>query len=810
MKRGTKLILGIIVLLFAGYTFYISVFIPIEKQSFITFIPLFFLTLIFAFIHGYSFFLKSYNREIRTLKKEINVKDDLTKSFKDHNEACLKKLPIGIIIYNEDLTITYANEKAEETFKVNNLLGYSLDQISNILSNSVLSNSSFETDLFDGHYYFDINEQNKTIYIFDNTDLNNFKNKYNISRPSLLVLSIDNTEILSELDLQEKTNILSKYYKVIETWRDKFNIFQVSSDLEKATYLFDQKTLTEIEKDGFSLLREVDKVTSQTKIDISISIGVGTNADDYNELGIYSNKALEHAINRGGAQAVIYNGESYKSFQGFGNAKETRNKISSRIYSNKLVELIKDSSCVLIMPHIDTDADAFSSSYCLYLLSKSLNTPCKILLDPSRIDSTVNKIINYSNSEYIVLKDSLIQEKEIKNFFVGNPLLIITDHHEKKLSISDYPYDLASHITVIDHHRLTDTLEFNPTLEYIDHTASSTVELVTEVVETSNLEIDIPSFVSTMMYVGMIIDTADFKQHVSENTFKAASYLMSFDADTQKAKMYLREPISELEKRTNILKSSEIIKNHYAIVKLDQDKYVLKEDLAKAAEALLDTEGIIASFAVGRLDNKTIGISARSNGNFNVHSEMERLGGGGHYNMGAAQIENMNLDDVYQEVLINLKSTIEGGISTMKVILVEDVKGKGKKGDIVEVNPGYANFLMTKKFAIEANDDNLQALSIEKQNKAKQDQEELDVAKKLKSVLEQTKIVIKVKLGDNGKFFGSIQPKTIADELIKEHNIDIDKRKITMQGKIDSVGQYECSIKLHKDVTATLKFDVRE
>jgi len=810
MDKKSKIALIVIFILFGLYTVYLSVFIPVEKRGIPAYIPMILMTLIFAFIHGYSMFLRSYNKDVTFLKKEIRTKDQLSKSIRKHNEACLSSLPIGIVIYSDDLIITYANDEASKIFRINNLVGKHINDLSNVLNNNVLSNSSFEDDVFNKHYLFQINNDSNCIYIFDKTDSFNSLNQYNITRPSLLVLSIDNIEVLENYDLQEKTKILSKYYKAIETWRDKFNLFQVSNDEDKMIFLFDALTLKEIKKDGFSLLKEVDSISSLTKIDISLSIGVGTNTDSYNELGIYAYKALDYALSRGGNQAIIFDKETYLIYQGEGSPKEIRSRIQSRIYSEKLVELIKNSSSVIITPHIDTDADAFASSYALYLLSKELGTPSKILLDPDRIDSTVRKIISQSSNEYIVLKEAIIKEKDVNEYTDGKPLLILVDHHDKKLSTSDRVYDLINNITVIDHHRLTEPLEYNPVIENIDHSASSTVELISEILDILSLDMDIPSFVSTMMYVGMIIDTNDFKQHVSENTFKVAAFLMSNGADVLKAKMYLREPIVELEKRTNILKSSEIISGHYGLVKLDNEKIVQKEDLAKAAEALLDTEGINAAFAFGRLSKNQIGISARSNGNFNVHSEMEKIGGGGHFNMAAAQVDNISLDDVYEEVLINLKATIDGGITKMKIILIEDVKGKGKKGDIVEVNPGYANFLMSKKYAVEANDDNLAALSIAKQNKAKQDQEELDVANKLKTLIESIKVTIKVKLGDNGKFFGSIQSKTIADELLKEHKIDIDKRKINLTSKIDSVGTYECSIKLHKEVTATLKFDVCE
>lgn len=147
----------------------------------------------------------------------------------------------------------------------------------------------------------------------------------------------------------------------------------------------------------------------------------------------------------------------------------------------------------------------------------------------------------------------------------------------------------------------------------------------------------------------------------------------------------------------------------------------------------------------------------------------------------------------------------------MKIILVEDVKKKGKKGDIIECSSGYANYLLSKKSAIEANAANIAVLEEEKAAKEQHQKEEIEVAKKLKSLLEEKTVVVSVKTGENGKFFGSVSTKMISDELSKQFKISIDKRKISIPDeKIEALGTYDCPIKLHKEVTAILKVEVKE
>ena len=145
----------------------------------------------------------------------------------------------------------------------------------------------------------------------------------------------------------------------------------------------------------------------------------------------------------------------------------------------------------------------------------------------------------------------------------------------------------------------------------------------------------------------------------------------------------------------------------------------------------------------------------------------------------------------------------------MKVILLEDVKSLGKKGEIVNVNDGYArNFILPKKLGLEATSKNLNDLKLQKQNDDKVAQEKLDAAKALAEKIKEKSITVKIQAGVEGKVFGSISSKEIATEAKKQLNMDIDKKKIVIPDAIKSLGTYNVNIKLHKDVTATLAVKV--
>ena len=144
----------------------------------------------------------------------------------------------------------------------------------------------------------------------------------------------------------------------------------------------------------------------------------------------------------------------------------------------------------------------------------------------------------------------------------------------------------------------------------------------------------------------------------------------------------------------------------------------------------------------------------------------------------------------------------------MKVILLQDVKALGKKGEVVNVNDGYArNFILPKKLGVEANGKNLNDLKLQKNNEAKVAQEHLDAAKKL---AEELKVVLTMKVGEGGRTFGSVSSKEIAEAVKEQMHLDIDKKKIQLKEQIKTLGTHIVSVKLHPEVTAELKVSVKE
>jgi len=812
MKRRI-LLLTIFTILLGGYLATLFLLFPDYVENIFFMIPPIIFGLLIAFVLGNILFTKRKTEENKKLVKEFKIEKELYTSLAKNNEVVTNELPIGLIIYDNDLIIRYANEYAKNIFD-NDLLGKNITYVSFTLEDAIKNNKNqIEIIIYNNIYKIMINHKYNSVYLFDVTKESRAINIYDATRPAIMILSIDNLEnSLENKELKDRTEILGKYYSAIEAWKKDYNIYGETNPNNKQTFIVNRMELGNIMDGHFSIINIINDISLQYETDISVSIGIGTESENYIILAQYAEKALENALDRGGSQAIVYDGNTYKAYgaksnKGTRKIPRTITKASADMINKHIVE----SSAVIIMPHIDTDADALGAALGILQLCEALETPAKILLNLDRVDQTTSKVIAASNTEYIKLRQSIITEAELPSFFVGKTLLIIVDHSDMELSPSKKVYQMAGTVDVIDHHRKNMKENINIKLDYIDTNASSSVEIITEMLDLLPIDIVIPPFVATTMLLGMAIDTNNFASHVSSKTFDSASYLMSYDADSFKVKMFLRESLPEQMKRIKLLENAQMIDGKYAVV-IDDEVKTTKANLARTAEALLNIDNIVAGFAIGRLEDGVVGISGRSNGTFNIHSEMEKFGGGGHFNIGAAQIKDGRTpSQVYENLILNLKDTTKGENNQMKVILVADVKKQGKKGDIIECTPGYANFLMTKKLAIEANPQNLAVLEDEKQSQEKSKQQELEVAQKLKEIIDKTTVTIRVKTGENGKFFGSISNKQVSEALMTQYNIDVDKRKINLpHDKIEALGSFECTIKLHKDVTAILKLDVKE
>lgn len=748
---------------------------------------------------------------ISALEEKIRDMNALNKRLKNSEDIALNYLPVGMVIYDDNFTISWANNAAKEYFS-NVLTGRKLSVVHDELAKLVEKREGKSiVSIYDKEYEMVHYPKNKCVYLFEVTEREDARKKLRDSMDVVGILSLDNfAEATQNFDFQEKTTIQGKYLSSLDNWCKKNNIYFVNLRPEKSVLLFHRSKLDELVKEEFLIMDEIAAISNQNEIRVSLSMGIASGDLASDELGDRAEEALKLALGRGGDQVVVnIQNQPLRFFGGKSNTAEKRTKITARINSRALSELLQKHSQVFIMPHKMTDIDALGGAVGLLQMALAEGCDAKIVLDFDFIDQTTQKVVDMLNREYIKLISYFVDPDDALDQVTSDSLVIVIDHHSPVQSNAPKLLDRTKYVVVIDHHRRIDNLLSDVMLNYVEPYASSSVELVIELIDLYHKEVDLDPFEVTMMLAGMMIDTNNFTYRTGVRTFEAAALLKQYGADPFKARLILRESLDDIRTKSNLVNQAKIIMNHFAITALDPEIKTERVQLAKTADELLEIDNIIASFALGNIGNDTIAISARSVDKFNVSVMMEQFGGGGHLNNAAAQVQNQPMDVLIKKIEDILAQTYKEE-QQMKVILVKDVRGKGKKGDVVDVAGGYANFLLSSKQAIEATTANLKALEDEKAKVIKEAQLEFELAKKTKVEVENAPIKLYVKIGESGKLFGGITSKQIAEELKIQYNIEIDKRKIALDDNIHSLGSYKVPVKLHKDVLAHINLQVLE
>ncbi|PKK93022.1 MAG: 50S ribosomal protein L9, partial [Tenericutes bacterium HGW-Tenericutes-6] len=473
-------------------------------------------------------------------------------------------------------------------------------------------------------------------------------------------------------------------------------------------------------------------------------------------------------------------------------------------------DFIEKSSNVLIMGHNQADLDSYGAMMACHHMAQASKKTAYMIVDVEKLDRTSDKIHTLLLDKMPHLKDQFMTSLDALNQINEDSLLIVVDSQSPKIVMSKEVLEKAQKLIVIDHHRVGEET-FDAIFSFIEPYASSTIELVMELLNFYNMEeeIRISPLEATIMYSGLLVDTNNFTYRTGSRTFEVASRLKDLGADTIEAKLWLRRDLMRTLEINKLLSTVDIFLDKFAFV-VTTEIYDDRILLAQVAEAALSINGMDAAFMITRMDDKTVGISARSYQQINVQILMEAFGGGGHLNSAAAQVQNKSIEEVYEQLKTYLELEYGGGGELMKVILLEDVKGKGKKDDVVEVASGYGQFLITQKKAMAASDENLQALNKAKEEAFAQAQRHIELMKKLKSEIDHKKVTVGIQVGQDGKMFGSVTTKQIVEAFEEAHHILIDKKKVELSSDINSVGIYTATVQLHKDIKATFEVHVIE
>ncbi len=766
-------------------------------------------TLVLAVIIVFIYVITLKQKHIKKLKQQLEVWSDTTYHINAAGDMAFQSLPVGIIIYDNDFHIKWFNDYAQKCLK-KSLKNVAIEDISEKLLDFLKSDESRFILSDNGKTYeFSIKKENRLLYFFDTTRETDLKTKYLNRNIAIGIVVIDNLEeSLKRYDLQDKTTISGQIFGEISNWAQTYNCFFQSIDDDRILIITDREELLKMVEDKFSILDNIRNLSKDNHIKTTISVGIASYDLKFNEVGDLALNAVELAEKRGGDQAVVnIQGSKIQYIGGQVNALEKNTLVAVRMQTNSLKELTDTYEKVLIMAHNKADCDALGAIIGAFRLVESFGITTRIALDYERLDVTAKKAYELLVNEEPELLDYIMDETKSLNYLNSNTLLLVCDTQSPNLVMFETLIDKALHVAVIDHHRVGDVDFKNVEMSYVETYSSSTVELIMEMFMFAPSP-KLKPIEATLMLCGMVVDTNYFTYRTGFRTFEVASTLKENGADMVKVKRILRDSYSDERKISEAVVASEIVLGHFAIASIDKvfdDRTIL----AKISDRLLTIEGVDASFTLAYLSENEVAISSRSLDTVNVQIIMEEMGGGGHLQAAACQIKDKTLAEVKAQLLDILKRNYDfEGEERMKVILLKDVKGKGKKDDVIDVNNGYGNFLINNGSALLCNDVNLQQLEENKKQEAIDKENRRNLLLKLKQEIETKSVTVYIKQGADGKLFGHVTSKQIVDEFDAQNGIRLDKRKLEMPADINAIGIYQGIVNLDKDIQATFQINV--
>ncbi|MGX1902490.1 DHH family phosphoesterase [Thermolongibacillus altinsuensis] len=600
----------------------------------------------------------------RAIQEEIeNYISTLSYRVKKVGEEALMGMPIGIMLINDEFYIEWTNSFLASCFGEDTLVGRSLYDVAEQLVPLIKQETHTEViDLHGRKFKVIIRREERLLYFFDITEQVEIERKYEEEKTVLGIIFLDNYDDVTQgMDDQTKSQLNSQVTSILNRWANDYGLFLKRTSSDRFVAVLNESILQQLEKSKFSILDEVREQTMKNNVPLTLSIGIGTGASSLPELGALAQSSLDLALGRGGDQVAIkqINGK-VKFYGGKTNPMEKRTRVRARVISHALKELVTESDKVLIMGHKYPDMDAIGASIGILKVAQMNQKEGFIVIDTNRVDSGVQRLIE-EVKQHSELWSRFITPEQALDMATDDTLLVIVDTHKPSLVIEERLLLRMDRVVVIDHHRRGEEFIEDPLLVYMEPYASSTSELVTELLEYQPKRLKLTMLEATALLAGIVVDTKSFTLRTGSRTFDAASYLRAQGADTTLVQKLLKENIQHYIKRAKIIENAKIDENGIAIAKGSPNETYDPVLIAQAADTLLSLSGVIASFVISKRNDQTIGISARSLGDVNVQIIMEKLDGGGHLTNAATQLQNITIEEAEKRLRAAIEEYLEGG-----------------------------------------------------------------------------------------------------------------------------------------------------
>ena len=639
--------------LFVGITFIImTVLVIFLQNNLVTIACLFFLMV--AFLLLFYFQKKSYQ------KTEIEQIQYVNHQAEDSLSSLLEQMPVGVVKLNmESSEIEWFNPYAELMLTTEDgEIDHS--QVQEIIKTAI-SSPGIYANVGEKRYAVHLDRNSGVLYFFDVSGEYEATVELVTSRPVIGVISVDNYDDLenetSESDISHINSFVANF---VAEFTGKHQMFSRRVAMDRFYLFTDYTVLEQLMQDKFSVIDTFREEAKQRDLPLTMSMGLSYGDGDHEGIGKVALSNLNLAEVRGGDQVVVKENDETKNpiyFGGGTAASIKRTRTRTRAMMTAISEKLKSVDHVFVVGHKNLDMDALGSAVGMQLFSSNVLDESYVVYDAEQMSPDIHRAIQFLENEGVTKLLTLDQAMEM---VTNRSLLVMVDHSKTALTLSKEFYDLFTQTIVIDHHRRDQDFPDNAVITYIESGASSASELVTELIQFQNSKkARLSRIQASVLMGGMMLDTKNFTSRVTSRTFDVASYLRTRGSDSVVIQELAATDFEEYRLVNELILQGQAVQPSILVAQAKDTKEYDTVVISKAADTMLAMSGIEASFVIAKNRQGDISISARSRSKINVQRIMEELGGGGHFNLAAARLTDMSL----QEAGDKLKTIISNELS---------------------------------------------------------------------------------------------------------------------------------------------------
>ncbi|MBP3895370.1 MAG: DHH family phosphoesterase [Mogibacterium sp.] len=564
----------------------------------------------------------------------------------------ISQVPMPACVVDTDGLVTEANALIKNVFVYEDISGSKFFALTGFKRAELINANEEELVIERNDRVFRIRTNEKpsleddiVVFFDEATARYKYRTKLEADRAVIVYINIDNyDEFMASASDDFKRLVPQQVDSMVHKWAGKFEAPVVSTGEDSYIMYTTSGKLDEMIEENFSILDDVRSIEAQIDFPASISLGIGISTVSLSETSELAEAALELALGRGGDQAVVKTDEGTHYYGGTMQTVEKGNRGKSRVIAHAMRTLIKDADKVLIMGHKFPDMDAFGSAIGACSICRFLEKEAYIVMDKhsEALDALYDQA--ESTGDYEIIKS----EKAL-SLVTRKTVLIIVDTNRPSLIESDELAKACRHRIIIDHHRLTDDSYHNSSVAYIESYASSASELMAELMQHIAQKRFINKFEAEMLLAGIMVDSNNFSGRTGVRTFEAAAWLKRAGADTVEVKRFFQIRGEDLKTKAVAISNAEITENGVAYAVNEGHGGNSQIINAQIADELLMIKGVKATFVLGQNDRGQTIVSARSIGDINVQTIMEKMGGGGHFSSAACQVER-SMEEVDTEL----------------------------------------------------------------------------------------------------------------------------------------------------------------